>query len=513
MGLYLGIDCSTQGVKAEIIDTANGKIHSGFTVNFGRDLPGCKCPDGYLADADPLLYHSDPLMWAAALDMLLQKIKDSGFRLETISGISGSGQQHGSVYLNSTFETVLTSLNPEHGLAEQLASALSRRTAPIWMDRSTAKECAELEARFGSILREDTGSGAIERFTAAQIRKFATQEPEAYADTAVIHLVSSFMCSLLCGKSAPIDHADGSGMNLLDLKNLCWHQEITGFAAPGLIDKLPPCVPSGSIAGTLSAYFSKYGFKENVPVAVWSGDNPNSLIGVGAGTPGKAVISLGTSDTFFASMPEYRTSPDGCGHVFANPQGGFMSLCCFTNGSLAREKVMKDGNVSMQFFDHAALEQTTPGNQGKLMLPYFSPESTPLILSPAAVYNFDPAQASAAELCRCILESQACTMRLHSAWTGKGFSHIRLTGGASKSAGFRQILADVFQAEIETVTVSNSAGLGAAIRAANTIEQLPFEKLYASFCRSHESVSPNPANAETYNDLLKQYSSLEKKLK
>jgi xylulokinase len=511
MGLYLGIDCSTQGVKAEIIDTVNGEIHSGFAVNFGKDLPEYKCPDGYLKNADPLLYHSDPLMWAAALDMLLQKIKDSGFKLETVAGISGSGQQHGSVYLNSEFETVLSSLNPEYTLAKQLESTLSRRTAPIWMDRSTAKECAKLEGHFGSVLRESTGSAAIERFTAAQIRKFATREPEAYANTAVIHLVSSYMCSILCGKSAPIDHADGSGMNLLDLNNLCWHREITEFTAPGLIDKLPPCVHSGSIVGTLSPYFKKYGFKENVPVAVWSGDNPNSLIGVGAGTPGKAVISLGTSDTFFASMSEYHTSPDGCGHVFANPQGGFMSLCCFTNGSLAREKVMKTCEVSMQFFDHGALEQTEPGNQGKLMLPYFSAESTPLVLSPATVYNFDPAQASAAELCRCILESQACTMRLHSAWTGKGFSHIRLTGGASKSIGFRQILADVFQAEIQTVTVSNSAGLGAAIRAANAIEGLPFEKLYTDFCQSHKSVSPNPANAKIYDDLLRQYSSLEKK--
>jgi xylulokinase len=58
---------------------------------------------------------------------------------------------------------------------------------------------------------------------------------------------------------------------------------------------------------------------------------------MGATTPGNVVISLGTSDTFFAAMPGPKTDPGGFGHVFGNPAGGFMSLICFRNGSLARE--------------------------------------------------------------------------------------------------------------------------------------------------------------------------------
>ena len=63
---------------------------------------------------------------------------------------------------------------------------------------------------------------------------------------------------------------------------------------------------------------------------------------MGASSPGKLVISLGTSDTLFAAMPEPRTDPNGFGHVFGNPLGGFMSLICFLNGSLARERVKED---------------------------------------------------------------------------------------------------------------------------------------------------------------------------
>ena len=62
-----------------------------------------------------------------------------------------------------------------------------------------------------------TGSPAYERFTGPQIRKFYQEQPDAYAATARIHLVSSFMASLLLGADAPIDPGDGSGMNLMDL--------------------------------------------------------------------------------------------------------------------------------------------------------------------------------------------------------------------------------------------------------------------------------------------------------
>jgi xylulokinase len=123
-----------------------------------------------------------------------------------VLGISGSGQQHGSVYLNSKFEGILENLNPALPLAEQIEPALSRKTSPIWMDSSTSAECGEISKAVGAKkLQELTGSPAIERFTGSQIRKFWKTQPEDYKKTERIHLVSSFMASVLCGENAPID--------------------------------------------------------------------------------------------------------------------------------------------------------------------------------------------------------------------------------------------------------------------------------------------------------------------
>ena len=86
---------------------------------------------------------------------------------------------------------------------------------------------------------------------------------------------------------------------------------------------------------------------------------------------------------------------------------------------------------------------------------------------------------------------------------------IRLTGGASRSAAMRQILADVFQAGVETIAVTESAALGAAIRAANAVGGFAFPALEEAFCGAVTKTCPRAEYAELYQASLKQYELLE----
>ena len=143
-----------------------------------------------------------PAMWADALDRMLAELAQSAeLDLDGLRAISGSAQQHGSVYLNHRAPAVLRSLNPSRKLAPQLSTIFSRAQSPVWLDASTGKQCREIEDALGGADRVAalTGSPACERFTGPQIRKFAIEQPAAYADTARVHLVSSFLASLLAG--------------------------------------------------------------------------------------------------------------------------------------------------------------------------------------------------------------------------------------------------------------------------------------------------------------------------
>ncbi len=100
-------------------------------------------------------------MWLEALDLVLDRLKES-VPLGRIRGISGSCQQHGSVYWSSDAETALGGLQPGQTLLEQLKTAFSRPWAPNWQDHSTQTECDLFDAKLGTdeTLAHVTGSSA-----------------------------------------------------------------------------------------------------------------------------------------------------------------------------------------------------------------------------------------------------------------------------------------------------------------------------------------------------------------
>ena len=508
--MFLGLDSSTQSLSALVIDPATGSITHESSVNFGSDLPSFNAPNGFIPGGGDGEVHADPLMWIEAIDLLFFRLAEN-FDLSQITAVAASGQQHGSAYFDNSLVQRLGSLDPAQSLKDQLAPALTRTTAPIWMDTATGAECAEIAAAVGGDeeVCKLSGSIAIERFTGPQIRRFFKQDPDAYSRTGTIHLVSSLIGSIMAGKTIDIDHGDGAGMNLLNVHTLSWDPDLLEATAPNLRDKLPRPAASASIAGRISNYFvEKYGFSSSCEVALSTGDNPSSLVGMGATAPGTFVISLGTSDTFFAAMSKAVTDPQGFGHVFGNPAGGFMSLICFRNGSLSREALRDELGLSWDDFDVAGLAKTPAGNEGRTMLPFYGPEITPRRDFSAPVRNF-PDDAPAEVQVRALLEGQFLNMKLHSSWLGEQPTLIRLTGGASQNNGIAQLIADIFQAPVERFAVANGAALGAALRAAHACGQ-NLTTLNGQFCQpaADSRVEPDHAKKDVYVKALAAYKAL-----
>ena len=515
---FLGLDSSTQSLSAVIIDLDARKVTYEKSLNFDQALPQFKTKNGVLANRDPLVKHSSPLLWTAALDLLFAEMKKDGVALDQIIAISGSGQQHGTVYLNEKAAEVLATLNPKKSLVENIEGIFARKTSPIWMDSSTAKECAEIRKKLGGIkfTASRTGSDTFERFSGPQIRKFYKTEPKSYEKTVHIALVSSFLASLLAGKIAPIDFGDGAGMNLMDIRRKNWNHDALKATAPSLVKKLPALAESGQVIGPVSAYFvTKYGLNPEALATVWTGDNPASVVGLGLIKPGQVAISLGTSDTFFGTMEKCQTDENGEGHVFGSPTGGYMTLICFKNGSLAREKVRELYGIKDWKDFGKLVASTKPGNDGGVLLPWFEAEIVPRTNKPG-IRRFDLDEKNAAANCRAVFEAQMLSMRLHSQWMQVAPETILATGGASNDQTLLQILANVMQCTVQRIEVSKSAALGAALQAAHgflvlTGKNPKWDKLTAGFTKPipGSEIQPDKKLAKIYDKLLEKYSACE----
>ena len=516
MGKFLGLDSSTQSLTGILIDTDLGRIEWEESVSFDEFGTTYGVTNGVLELGEGRV-HSFPLMWAEALDLLFD-VLTSDCDLSELRAIAGSGQQHGTVYLNDRAEKLLGGLSGDQPLVEQLDGMFSRKTAPIWMDTSSTAQCREIEEAVGgrAELVELTGNTAFERFSGPQIRKFFQEEPSEFEQTSNISLISSYVASLLAGKLVGVDSGDGSGTNMMDIARRQWSARALDATAPGLMDRLLPIADATRPAGNISPYYvERYGFSEDCLVMPFSGDNPCSMIGLGLVEPGRVALSLGTSDTLFACMDAPHTSAKGEGAVFASPDEiHYMALICFLNGSLAREAVRDQFGLNWQGFSRC-LAATPVGNNGAMMLPYFAAEIVLRVAEPGPVIQSLQPDDAAGHV-RAVIEAQAMSSKLHSAWMGVPISALSVTGGASSNREILQVYANVHGCPVYRFETTNSAALGAALRAAYGFELaggrgadwvdlvVPFTQPVAG-----TTVEPEQAASAVYDRLLSEYCALE----
>lgn len=346
---YLGFDLSTQQLKCLAIDDQLNIVTS-VSIEFDRDFPAYNTKKGvYIKNGGVI--DAPVAMWLEAVDLCFSQLAER-IDLKRVQSMSGSCQQHGTVYWNC--EHLPSNLDPESTLREQLQGSLSRPVAPNWQDHSTKKQCDELAESVGGPeeLARITGSGAHYRFSGSQIAKIHETEPEVYEATKRISLVSSFLASVLVGDIVPLEEADACGMNLYDLSKHDFDETLLAVVdhdTARLRRKLsdPPVgaptreSPLTSL-GKVSKYFQdKYGVNCECEIFPFTGDNLATICSLPL-QKNDVLISLGTSTTILLVTDQYHSSPNY--HLFIHPTvpGYYMGMICYCNGSLARERVRDD---------------------------------------------------------------------------------------------------------------------------------------------------------------------------
>lgn len=437
---FLGLDISTTGTKSLLIDADGNVIATASSPHT-------------LSTPRPLWSEQDPHeWWLATCNSIRAVLSDTSVSPGAIKAIGLTGQMHGLVLLDGAGEVL--------------------RPAILWNDQRTQAQCDEIHRRFG---RENfiriSGNAALTGFTAPKILWVAENEPDVYARARHVLLPKDYIRYRLTGEYA-MDKADGSGTILFDLKQRDWSTELlAGCDIPA--DWMPPTYEGPHFTGKLTALAAQEtSLAPGTPVAAGGGDQAAQAVGVGAVEPGIIGLTVGTSGVVFATTPSALIEPQGRLHAFCHAVPGmwhFMGVMLSAAGSLQWYR----DNIAPGMDFNALLKEAADipaGSEGLQFLPYLSGERTPYP-DPNARGAFIglTLRHGRGALTRAVLEGVAYGLKDGFALIrGAGleaFTQVRASGGGTKGALWRQILASVLNCELVTVNTSEGAAFGAALLA------------------------------------------------
>ena len=143
MATYLGFDSSTQSLTATVIEITGNQRRIVFehVLEFDAAFPEYGTSHGVVMSGDGgRTVTAPPMMWAAALDRMAGILAASGLDLTQIRAVTGSGQQHGSVYLGGRRRRASCAGSTRNVRSSSRSTAVfSRPVSPVWMDCSTTR--------------------------------------------------------------------------------------------------------------------------------------------------------------------------------------------------------------------------------------------------------------------------------------------------------------------------------------------------------------------------------------
>ena len=486
MKTVAGIDLGTQSMKVVLYDFEAKKI-----------IESSSCPMDLISESDGT--REQKAEWFKdGLQKCFADLSSEG--KGTIQALGVSGQQHGFVPLDETGEALYN--------------------VKLWNDTSTAAECDEItKALGGAVVAEaHVQNHILPGFTAPKILWLKNHKPDAFSRLAYIMLPHNYLNYLLTG-CYTAEPGDASGTALFNSIRRVWSKKACGAIDSSLYDKLAPLIKSDEAAGTVSHEATLWlGLPEGVPVSSGGGDNMMSAIGTGAVKDGVLTMSMGTSGTLYGASASPVSDPENGISGFCSSTGGYLPLLCTMNCTVASEELRSLLDLGVKEFDEEAAKAPA-GSQGVYVLPFFNGERTPnLPHGRASITGLTAANCSKANVARAALESAVFSMRGGlETFKNRGFcpTELRVTGGGSKSAVWRQIVADVMGLPVKVPTSSEAAALGAAFQALWCLkhtqgENVSIEAIVDEHVALNEmkSAFPQKENVQSYGEAFKGYQKL-----
>ncbi len=458
----LGLDLGTSSAKAVVVDTG-GEVLSQASAGYAVT----SAMAGY-AESEPAHW------WNAVTACAREAVQAAGTQP---SAIGLSGQMHGLV------------------LTSREGGAL--RPALLWPD-SRGAGTLRAYRRLGSSALARLANPLAPGMTGPLLAWIAEHEPRTYRDARWALQPKDWLRARLTGEFHA-EPSDASATLLYDVPGDRW--DLEAVTALGLeAGLLAPLLPSsGTPAGHLTpGAGAELGLAAGIPVAAGAADTAAAALGSGVVTSSDVQLTVGTGAQVVrpvfapvsradAGINLYRSAtPDGWYHMGATLSAG-----------LSLNWVREITNAS---WDELYASADQPGQaDDPIFVPHLSGERTPY--SDPALRGAWTALSLADDrtsLLRCALEGTAFAIRdaLDALLAGHHPPHLRLAGGGTLAAAWRQLLADVLGLPLYAVDVPAASGRGAALLGAHAAGLLSFADIQGPLIPpTHLVAEPDPAAA------------------
>ena len=328
------------------------------------------------------------------------------------------------------------------------------------------------------------------------------------------------LVAFLLGGEAVTDFPLANRTLLFDVRAEDWSDRLISLSGLDR-DKLAPCVPSGTVVGSVSRRLAEeLGLPPNVTIVAGGHDQCCNALGAGIVRGGRAVCGIGTYECI---APVYGDIPESAfmlAHGFNVEHhvldGLYVSFLYNQSGSLIRwfrdtfAAAERDAAAEGQDVYDLLAREMPEAPTALLTLPHFEVTGPPYFTADSAgVILGLRTSTTRGEILKSIMES--VTFYLVESVEALGemgidVSEFIATGGGARSSRWLQIKADIFGVPFVRPRVTEGSTLGAAILAGLATGVLDSADDAAErFVKPERTFEPDPARHRIYQEKVARY--------
>lgn len=446
----------------------------------------------------PDMAEEDPeQIFAATIAGLTEVMRTSKIAASELAGVSFSSAMH-SVILMDAADRPLTRVI-------------------TWADNRAAADARTLkDSGLGAQLFARTGVPTHPMSPLAKLMWLKRTQPEVMAKTAHVIGIKDYILFRLFGQYV-MDYSLANATGLFNIFSMDWDDEALQTAGVTR-EQLPRLVDTDyQLRGMDPAYAQVTGIAVDTPFIMGASDGVLSNLGVNAIAPGVLAVTIGTSGAVRVVVDKPMVDPKGRLFTYYLAKNRWVVGGPVNNGGIVfrwvRDQLFAPEKLTaeqMHIDPYTMLtdfaEKIPAGADGLLFHPYLGGERAPIWNANARGSFFGlTRQHTRAHMVRAALEGIVynlyMVMLMIEELAGKPVA-IQATGGFARSELWRQMLADVFEQDVNIPASFESSALGAVVVGMKSLGLIDDLDAVGDMVGTTNTHHPNPETFAAYRELL-----------